>query len=438
VRRQAVAHTASMDFTLASRDVVLRGAVAGALAAALALAIVSAWNASFLWVLACRMLNPASELAYPTRTTIEVLGGDRLVRWSEPVTLEARAHGDIPSVGRVFVRMRGAGWESAPVAATGEARFQLALPRVTEDVEYYFRLGDAKSRRHQVSVARPPRIVEGRVELRYPPYTRLKSQVVDTLNLKAPEGTTLSWQLKFDRAVLGAEMKREGADAAAMSVSSGGREARLQLPAEASRPYGISVRWRLGDREYVEPGARHYIQVIPDADPQVGLLHPTEDAKATLKKTIGLTYWARDDYGLGEAWIVYSVNDGGELRHPLGALDGRTHVEKEESWPITRLLPSLKRNDIVTFAVEVTDGRPGSPGRGRSISRRVQFVSDGEYVAYMLARQRKFLGQLRPLYLQEKEAAGHLETVGRAAPASTPAAGPGSAVPSGTKERRPR
>ena len=42
---------------------------------------------------------------------------------------------------------------------------------------------------------------------------------------------------------------------------------------------------------------------------------------------------------------------------------------------------------------------------------------DGEYLAYILARQRKFLGQLRPLYQQEKEAAGHLDAMGKETPA---------------------
>jgi hypothetical protein len=38
-------------------------------------------------------------------------------------------------------------------------------------------------------------------------------------------------------------------------------------------------------------------------------------------------------------------------------------------------------------------------------------VSDSEYVAYILSRQRKYLGRLRPLYKQQREAVKQLDEV---------------------------
>ena len=411
VRRQAAQRTAALNFDHVTRQVVLRGAAACALLAMLALAAVGFWKPGFLGVLASRMFHPSSDLAYPTKTTIEVIEGAAVIPSGKSVTLAARAGGEIPGHGQVFIREKGSGWEAVVVDGDAGAEFRHVLPRVTEDFEYYFRLGDAKSARRQVTVGRPPRIVRGRVELEYPKYTRLKNQAVDTLNLKVPEGTLLRWRLKLDRQAESAQFRPEGAEPQAMTLKSGGLEAQLQSAADASRPYTIALGWQLAGRRYVEPGAKHYIQIIPDADPQVGLLRPGGDSKATLKKTIHLSYWARDDYGLGEAWVAYSVNDFDERRLPLGPLGGKTSVENEFSWPITKLLPTLRFNDIVTFAVEVSDGRPGTPGLGRSVARRVQFVSDGEYVSYVLARLRKVLGQLRPPYLQEREAARRLEAI---------------------------
>jgi hypothetical protein len=185
----------------------------------------------------------------------------------------------------------------------------------------------------------------------------------------------------------------------------------MDLTVTASQPYVIAMHWSLEDRTYIDEGPKHYIQIVPDADPQVGLLSPTEDTKATLRKTIPISYGARDDYGLTDSVIVYSVNDGGEMQQELPAITGKREIEETYDWPITQLLPALKLGDIVTFAVEVTDGRPGSPGKTRSISRRVQFVSDSEYVAYILSRQRKYLGRLRPLYKQQREAVKQLDEV---------------------------
>ena len=419
VRQQAEARVATLDFRSATHRVVLRAAL---LSAGLALAALAGFSVPYgghLAVLAKRMFNPASRLPYPTRTIIEALDGDLTIRSGEPVTLRARATGVVPTQGRLFVRYGLLGWETVAVAATDAARpgeFEHLLPRVNDDLEYYFRAGDGRSSRYRVTVVRPPQVVAGRVRLTYPAYTKMAAQEVDTLNLKVPEGTQLAWRLMFSEKVISANLLLDGADPVPLLLADGGRNASVELSARASRAYQIGFRWRLGQRDYNEPGARYYIQVIPDADPQVTLLQPAEDGKATLKKVINLAYSARDDYGLGTAAIVYSVNDGAELRHPLGALENHSQVDKEFTWPVTQLLPGLKTGDILTLAVEVTDNRPDQPGKSRSLSRRVQFVTESDYLAYVLARQRKTLGQLRPLYLQQKESARELEKLGGRTP----------------------
>ncbi len=418
VRQQAEARAANMDFRAAAQRLVLKSAL---LTAGVALALLigfGAWRGEVLMVLAQRMINPSSRLSYPTRTTIEVLSGNIVTRRGEPVTLSARATGVVPTQGRLLVRYGMLGWETVPLKADAAkpGHFEYLLPNTNDDIEYYFRAGDGRSSRYRVTVVRPPQVAAGRVRLTYPAYTKMAAQEVETLNIKAPEGTLVSWNLKFSEGVEAADLMLEGADPAPMQLSRNGREASLQLPAQASRAYQIRFRWTLANRVYVEPSARYYLQVIPDADPQVTLLQPVEDAKATLKKVIRLAYSARDDYGLNEAAIVFSVNDGAELRHKLGALDNQSQVEQEFTWPVTQQFPGLQVGDMLTFAIEVTDSRPGQAGKNRSLSRRVQFVTDADYLAFVLARQRKALGQLRPLYIQEKEAVKELEKLGEKKP----------------------
>jgi len=412
VKRQAHQKAQSLDWSQAAPRVFIRLSMLFAVAAIVIIGAITIWDARFLHVLTVRMFNPTSALAYPTDTIIEITEGDKVVRAGDPVTLSAQTRGVIPETGVLYVRFEGLDWETIPLTGD-EGAFEHVLPRATDDLQYYFRLGDARSPQHQVTVVqcRPPRIVNGRVHLQYPEYTNLGEQEVRTLNVKAPEGTNLRWRLKLDKPVTVAEMRLEGSDTEMMTVSNDGREVGLDLAAAASQPYVIAMHWILEGQTYIDEGPRHYIQIVPDTDPQVGLLSPTEDTKATLRKTIPIVYWARDDYGLTKSVLVYSVNDGGELRRELPTIAGKHDTEEAYDWPITQLLPTLKLGDIVTFAVEVTDGRPNSPGKTRSISRRVQFVSDSEYAAYILSRQRKYLGRLRPLYKQEREAAQQLKEV---------------------------
>jgi len=410
VKRLARQEAQALDWSKAAPRILIGSSLSFAVIAMVIVSAIAIWDARFLQVLAVRMLNPASTLAYPTDTIIELAEGDKVVRVGEPVTLAAQTRGEIPATGLLYVRFEGLDWEA--IALTGDGgQFEHVLPRATNDLQYYFRLGDARSSQHRVTVVRPPRIVDGRVLLQYPDYTNMREQTVRTLNVKAPEGTRLQWRLSLDKPVTAAEMRLEGGDTKTMTIGNGGHGITVDLSARASQPYAIAMHWSLEGRTYIDLGPRYYIQIVPDADPQVGLLSPTEDTKATLRKTIPISYGARDDYGLTDSVIVYSVNDGGELQQELPAITGKRDTEETYDWPITQLLPALKLGDIVTFAVQVTDGRPGSPGKTRSISRRVQFVSDSEYAAYILSRQRKYLGRLRPLYKQEREAVKQLEAV---------------------------
>ncbi len=411
VRQQAEAKAKTLDLSVVARRVALRTAMICAAVALLLLVGFGRWRGEYFVVLAERMLNPFSQTAYPTFTKLEVLSGDLMVRSGEPVTVRARATGVIPRTGQLGVRYGLVGWEFVPLDSIDPARpgeFTYTFTRVRDTLDYQFRAGDGRSRQHQIKVVHPPRIDSGRVQIAYPAYTKMAAQEVDTLNLKVPEGSQLIWRLKFNEKVLGADLLMDGADPVALQLSENGREASASMAALASRSYQIGFKWRLGSRDYNEPGARYYLQVIPDSNPQISLLQPSEDGKATLKKVINLAYSARDDYSLGKAAIVFSVNDGAELRHELGAIADTTHTEANYNWPVTEKFPGLKEGDLLTFAVEVTDKRPGEVGKNRSLSRRIQFVSEKNYLEYILSRQRKNLGQLRPIYLQQKDSGNEL------------------------------
>jgi hypothetical protein len=180
----------------------------------------------------------------------------------------------------------------------------------------------------------------------------------------------------------------------------------------ASASYALEFDWVLRDeeREFHERGPRHFLRVIPDNAPSVALTYPARDLKATLEKDMSLEYRASDDYGLEKAWLIYALNDQQEQRLPLGELGNGQTVKREFKWDLKDQLPDLREGDIVTFSVEVSDGRDDAEAsRGRSRSRRVQFVSQADYLVYLTGQQRKFLGRIRPLYRHELEASGRMQ-----------------------------
>ncbi len=173
---------------------------------------------------------------------------------------------------------------------------------------------------------------------------------------------------------------------------------------------------------------RYFVRVIPDAAPRVELLEPTGDEKATVLKTLNLVFRATDDYGLSEAWIVYSVNGGKERRQPIGTLESNPRESNgSAAWSLRKSIPELKEGDLVSYAIEVADNRgdtllQGVPtgngsaalaagemrNRARSSTRRVAVVSPSEYLRFVNDETKRLLAKIKSCQGEEKEA---VETV---------------------------
>ncbi len=426
VRRQASQAAPGLDFGRVARFGELRR-----LAAAAGVLLVGATAAGAVW--------------YATRTEIHVTSGDLRVRRGEPVVLSARASGVVPHEGALYVRPAGRDWRRIAVSrapapgaapeATGEesGTFSFRYEDTHAPLDYFFLVGRARSRQYEVDVAAPPRVVESHVRLDYPDYAGFATQSVETLNLKVPEGTAVAWRLQTDRPVTAAAMEMEGGERVAARVSEGGEVLEFEAVAEASAPYRLRFDWKLGDRTCRDLGPKHYLQVVPDREPRVVLTYPPEDTKATLAKELRVAYRAEDDYGLGGGDLVYSLNKGEEGRRPLDVPDGPS-AEGDATWPVREGIADLREGDVLTFLVEVTDRRAGGPSTtpgavlsvskdgpqsARSGSRRVQFVSTEEYVDYVLGLRRRYLGQLRPLYMEQLAAVEHVAGL-RAGDGETP------------------
>jgi hypothetical protein len=311
----------------------------------------------------------------------------------------------------------GSGWESIEIEKGEDGRYSYVFPQVYRDFEYYFEINDATSLRHDVSVVEPPRVQEAVVRLRYPPYVRVGlPNEVRTLNVKVPEATAVEWELVLSEEVTNPVLNIEGRDPLKPASIETGEDGQVKMTfrteAHASASYALEFDWSLDERDFHERGPRHFLRVIPDNAPSVALTYPARDLKATLNKDMTLEFRASDDYGLERAWLVYALNEQQEQRKPLGEIANGQTVVREVNWDITEQMPDLREGDIVTFSVEVSDGRPDAEAsRGRSRSRRVQFVSEADYLAYLTGQQRKFLGRIRPLYRHELEASGKMQEI---------------------------
>ena len=485
MRRQAVDATSPLDF----REIIsygqLKRIAAVSLATVLFFGAVSANWSEFFSALLVRMLNPGADVGYPTRTRIVSVTGDRYARQGEAVQLTAACAGVIPSGATLRVRPdEAAEWSDLRMGKAAADRFSYEFPEALQSFQYRVRCGDDESAVYRVTVLPAPQIVSTAVHVDYPEYTGLADETAGTLNLEVPEGSILTWDLLLDQPVAKAEVllgtgsisplsrdaqrsagtvpvptssDRRGQSplsplsrdaqrsagtapvpiseqaetsvppapvAEEMTIADGGRRVQWTTRAVASFPYRF--RWTEAVQGYpYELDVRYRVQVRPDRPPEVEIVYPLVDEKATVRKTLEVAFRARDDYRVAAAFLAWSVNGGAEQLRPLKIEPGN-EVGATASWTLRESIPRLAEGDTITYAIEVTDNRSavsaqsnraaGTPApaeakaaaptaqRRRSASRQLAIVSVPEYLAWMAERNASLAEDIRAMREQEVEA----------------------------------
>ncbi len=405
VQRQAVDEARPLQF---GRIAPIRQIRPGLAAAAAVLAVyvaLSILQPQVMWTFAQRMSNPFSQASYPTDTTVVMITRDVSVPEGGQLKLAARAEGVQPAGGILRVRGEGRDWDEIEVVPDERGVFAHVFREVYRGFEYEFRLGDGRSDRYEVRVITAPRVVDATVQVTPPPYTGMDVPPRKSLTLDVPERSAVRWMLKLDKPVTEPEMVLDVGerDSLRMTCSPDGRSVTAEMEAVASGSYHF--RWRDQEHGFRHEGPKHYLQVLPDHAPQIRISYPAENEKATLNKTLSVTYDARDDHGVAEATLVYWREDGSRSREPIPPphKPGKRTFERK----LTDLLDGLEEGDNVWYFIEVRDEYtgPGGPHKSKSKRRRVQILSTQDYLTYMHRRRQSLVRKLRPVYRQERMAA---------------------------------
>jgi hypothetical protein len=411
VRRLAAIATAPLDF----RQIVHWRDLARV--AAFSACVVCACGAlSFNWpeffsTLFYRLINPAASTGYPTRTRIEAVTGSLTVPQGTAVALEARCSGLVPASGTLMIRPQQGAWERLVMPAAEGQKFAYKFDQALRTFFYRVRLGDATSEIFEVRVVPPPHVVRTRARLHFPAYTKLPDKEVDTLQLEVPEGTEVALELGCDKPLQAAAVVQEGGPATPMRLDTGGRAARMTWTVKESFPFHF--RWTERDHGFVYDGdVTYFIRVVPDMPPDIELVAPAEDDKATVEKKLAIHYRAADDYSIAQAAIVYTLNGGAEQRKPIGTFD-KASLEEQLAWPLKETLAGLKEGDTLVVAVEVTDNRAAEAGPNVSRSRpvRLDIVSVAEYLRYVFEKRERLMREVRALHEEETGASKEVKTL---------------------------
>ncbi len=355
-----------------------------------------------------RMINPASDAKYPTRTKMQGTSGDLTVRQGDPVTVWARAGGIVPESGRLQLKTAEGERENISVVNSDD-KFSHTIESPLNSLTYSFHIGDTRSRPAEITVVPPPSVVKQEITLKYPDYTNRPPQKVTGPMPDVLAGTTIVWNLTLDRPLTRADMLIKNQEPQRMSLSDGRKRASFSHTATSSFSY--RYRWE-GKRHGYEysPRTRHAVRVVPDATPTVEWLGNQPAIKATTKKQFNVVFRAHDDYGLTRAAIVYQRNGREPERLPLARLSGKSDTVRT-TWKLADTIDNLEPGDTITWHIEVEDNRGKQPQIGRSASFTVDILGQSEFWDYVQNVQKPVTKRLIRLHETEQKSHRTLKTL---------------------------
>ena len=218
------------------------------------------------------------------------------------------------------------------------------------------------------SVNAPVRLVEQSLSIRAPAYTRLPARSESTLQVKFPEGSNLSWNLKLQPQPTSVELVfYDGSRLALKKTNEAWQGSKIMLQSSLYRvqvnnaPLGEDKLYRL--------------DAIKDSPPQLRVLQP--DRNLSLVE-LGQTDWslsfeAEDDYGLGAAKLRIQLAQGigenikfSEQARAMTGQGGRTRKRFAQVLDLTAL--GLAAGDDVIVQLSISDQRSPQNNTTRSSS----------------------------------------------------------------------
>jgi hypothetical protein len=400
MRNQAISLTRPLDF----REVVdfrqLRNLFLFAVVSIGVFSLISYSRSDHMRSLFLRLVGVDKD--YPTETDVVLLTKNITIKQGDSIEIVARAKGKIPEAGRLYVRSESdRAWQSMAMdKEDGGVAFKHVVPEVFEHFTYYIRIGDALTEKYMVSVSPRPEILDTQITLAYPEYLERDGSTeppVDSLNLSVPEGTRVKWSLKCSPAIRALDVIK-GENKFAATISEGGLVATFEIPADETFKY--TFHWTEKDHGFEYDDLQHIVRVVPDRIPDIELIEPSVDGKATVKKVLDIIARVSDDHQLGAAELVYSINGSEEKSIEMEPLSGALK-EIRHPWTLLQSIPDLKPGDQLSFSIKVSDKVPPKGSHiNISATRRLAILTQEQYLAWFkneLDAQREIIGKARDL-----------------------------------------
>ena len=263
-------------------------------------------------------------LAAPIEIGVEP--GDIRIQRGESLTIIARVSNATPETVKLRLQDDRVNWRDAAMqrdgAGTDSAAFSYFIPALQQDTSYYISFsegGEYSSQQYRISLYDLPQVEQLDLTFDYPDYTGIKDNVeTDSGDMMVPEGTVVSLDVMFNKAIEQARVEfdknfrvEEDGEVpgwppyADLPLAVDGLKGTTRFTVNQDGIYRILATDYSGLQS--QNPVDYYIRAIKDSSPELALQRPGRDQEVMPLEEVVIEVEARDDYGLSEFTLNYSV-----------------------------------------------------------------------------------------------------------------------------------
>ncbi len=254
-------------------------------------------------------------------------------------------------------------WTHLPMTADSNGVFAFRLFDIGSKTQYSVEANGIRSNTYTLDVSNLPFVKQIDLQYRYPAYTQLPPNDVDsTGDIAALKGTLVRVRVAPTVPTTGGRIVVEGGDTLKLVPTADGK---LTAMLRVNQPGFYKVELQGPDGRMVTGSLNYTIDVLPDRPPTVQFAKPGRDSKVLSVDEVYTEVRAQDDYGVAKVDLHFSVNGGPDQTMSLH--DG-TKAIKDISAGYTFMLEGLKLEpgDVVSYYAHATDNNAVTGAQGAS------------------------------------------------------------------------
>ena len=251
-------------------------------------------------------------------------------------------------------------WEQTTMQQRpASAGFQFLFAGLPEDVEYYIESGSVQTPHFRLRVADIPSVKQIRVTYHHPDWMHIGDAVEEHGgDLRAVEGTEAQLEVVTDRPLVNGLLSLDDGRQIALTEAGAGNVYRGAIAIEKDGSYHVATRETVREQRLSED---YFIQATAVKPPQVAVVRPDRDYRASPIEEITLAATADDPFGLSEFALHYSVNGGPDqvvnlMKPPEAGTATKLSGSAMLSLETLKLLPG----DVIGFYAAAKDARSES------------------------------------------------------------------------------